>query len=81
MNDPQIWTMIAVFATLMLGGMTLMTTFINRTMSAGFRAVDAKFEAVNARFDSLEFRLEHLDRDVAAIARQVWGGGERHNDG
>lgn len=72
MSDPQIWTVIGVLTPIMLGGMTLMVTLINRTMAAGFKAVDA-------RFDSLEFRLEHLDRDVAAIARQVWGG-DRRND-
>ena len=79
MNDPQIWTMIAVFTSIMLGGMTLMTTLINRATAAGFKAVDAQFTAVDARFDALEYRLEHLDRDVAAIAKQVWG--DRRADG
>lgn len=86
MNDPQIWTIIGVFAAIMLGGMTLMTTLINRTMAAGFRAVDARFEAVdakfdavNSRFDALEFKIDHLDSDIAAIARHVWG--DRRGDG
>lgn len=84
MNDPQIWTLIGVFAAIMLGGFTLVTTLINRTIAAGFKAVDARFEAVdakfdakfdsvNARFDALEFKIDHLDSDIAAIARHVWG--------
>lgn len=72
MNDPQIWTLIGVFTTIMLGGMTLMTTLINRATAAGFKAVDA-------RFDAMEYRLDHLDSDIAAIARQVWG--DRRTDG
>lgn len=33
MNEPQVWTLIGVFTTIMLGGMTLMTAMINRTMT------------------------------------------------
>lgn len=66
MNDPQIWTLIGVFAAVMLGGMTLMTTLINRAMAAGFAAVDAKFEAVYVK-------LDHLDRDVSALMRREFG--------
>jgi len=31
-SDPQAWTMIGIFATAMLGGMTLMTTQFNRVL-------------------------------------------------
>ncbi|HRN29115.1 MAG TPA: hypothetical protein PK781_04875 [Terrimesophilobacter sp.] len=112
-NDPQIWTLLGVFAAIMLGGMTLMTTLLMRTMNAtiggaidgvngridgvharidglasemraGFAAVDAKFEAVNLRIDGVEstmnakfetvnVKLEHLDRDVTAISKKVFG--------
>jgi hypothetical protein len=34
MNEPQVWVLIGVFTTIMLGGMTLMTTLINRASSA-----------------------------------------------
>lgn len=66
MNDPQIWTLIGVFTTIMLGGMTLMTTLITRTMNYGF-------QAVNARFETVDTKLEHLDRDVQALTRRVFG--------
>jgi hypothetical protein len=28
---------------------------------------------MNARFDTVETKIEHLDRDVAALTRKVWG--------
>lgn len=81
MNDPQIWTLIGVFTAVMLGGMTLMTTFINRAMTAGFSGLrgemNARFEAVDARFEAVEARLgakiELLDKDVQVLTRRVFG--------
>ncbi|MFT4220981.1 MAG: hypothetical protein QM611_10730 [Microbacterium sp.] len=84
MNDPQIWTLIGVFTATMLGGMTLMTTLLSRTMSAKFEAVDAKFDSMdakfeslrsemNARFDTMDVKLAHLDRDVTYLMRRAWG--------
>lgn len=32
MNDPRVWTLIGVFAAVMLGGMTLMTTQFSRVI-------------------------------------------------
>ena len=80
-NDPQIWTLIGVFAAVMLGGMTLTTTLLMRTMTAsidGLRGeMNARFDGVrsemNARFDTVDTKIEHLDRDVAALTRKVWG--------
>lgn len=85
MNEPQIWTIIGVFTAIMLGGMTAMTTLLTRaTTSAidGLRGeMVARFDGVraemNARFDAVDTRIEHLDRDVAAITRKVWGEPER----
>lgn len=95
MNDPQIWTLIGVFAAIMLGGMTLMTTLIMRATTTaidGLRGeMNGRFDGVrgemngllgemnglrgqmNARFDSVETKIEHLDRDVAALSRKVFG--------
>lgn len=95
MNDPQIWTLIGVFAAIMLGGMTLMTTLIMRATTTaidGLRGeMNGRFDGVrgemngllgemnglrgqmNARFDSVETKIEHLDRDVAALGRKVFG--------
>ena len=84
MNDPQVWTLIGVFAAATFGGITLLTTQLNRTIAAGFKAVDARFETVDARFDAVEttmnakfdavhVKLEHLDRDVSALSKHVFG--------
>lgn len=70
MNEPQVWTLIGVFAAIMLGGMTLTTTMIMKvttTAVAGLRG------EMNARFDAVETKIEHLDRDVAALSRKVFG--------
>lgn len=72
MNEPQVWTLIGVFAAIMLGGFTLSTTLIARTMRSGFDAVDARFETVNAKFDAVNARLDHLDRDVSALMKRAW---------
>lgn len=80
MTEPQGWVLIGVFATIMIGGFTLSTTMLTRTMNAGFRAVDARFEAVDARFEAVDARfetvnakLEHLDRDVSALMKREFG--------
>ena len=66
MNDPQIWTLIGVFAAVMLGGMTLMTTLLGRT-------IRSEGDRVNARFDTVDVKIGHLDRDVAHLMHRAWG--------
>lgn len=88
MNDPQIWTLLGLFAAIMLGGMTLMTTLLTRAMTAAIGGVNARIDGLagemNARFDAVEttmsakfetvnVKLEHLDRDVTAISKKVFG--------
>ncbi len=72
MNEPQIWTLIGVFAAIMLGGFTLSTGLLTRVIRSGFEAVDAKFDAVDAKFDAVNARLDHLDRDVSALMKRAW---------
>ncbi|MGN6203789.1 hypothetical protein [Humibacter sp.] len=77
MNDPEIWTVIGVFAAAMLGGLTLVVTSLSRVIRAevgGLRAeLRAELSGVNSRLDATNTRLEHLDRDVQALTRRVWG--------
>ncbi len=72
MTEPQSWVLIGVFATIMLGGMTIMTTLINRTTTAavnGLRGeLNARFEAVEARSDA---RFTALDRDIATLFKRA----------
>ena len=72
-TEPQVWTLIGVFAAVMLGGMTLMTTLLMRTITTsvgglrgemgaeigGLRAeMKAKFETVHEKFTSLENKFD-----------------------
>ena len=70
--------------TLMMNAMRSGLDAIRETMDARFIGVDGRFEAMDARFASLESKmdarfeavntkLEHLDRDVTALSRKVFG--------
>ena len=88
MNEPQVWTLIGVFAAVMLGGMSLTTTLIMRSTTsaidglraemtgglAGLRAeMTARFDGVDARLDATDARIAHLDRDVTFLMTRAWG--------
>ena len=79
LSDPQAWTMIGIFASAMLGGMTLMTTQFSRVLRAeigGLRGelrgeidvlrteMRAGFEVMNVRLDSLDTRLTRVEGKV-----------------
>lgn len=65
LNEPQVWTLIGVFATALGGVLTFMSTMFMRTL-------DARFLAVQAQFETVHVKLDHLDRDVQAIASRVF---------
>lgn len=86
MNDPQIWTLIGVFAAAMLGGFTVVISSLSRVIRAeitGLRAeiggkitglrgeIGGEISGLNTRFDTLEKRIDHLDRDVQALTNRV----------
>ena len=88
MTEPQGWVLIGLFTTIMLGGMTVMTTLLMRSMTAsidglrgemnGLRGeMNGRFDGLrgemNGRFDAMATRIDHLDRDVAALSRRIWG--------
>lgn len=84
MTEPQIWTMIGAFTALMIGMMTIVSTFFVRILRAeigGLRGemrgrlegVGHRFEAVNGRLDTVDRRLDEIDRDVQALARHTFG--------
>jgi hypothetical protein len=82
LTEPQVWTLIGVFAAIMLGAMTLMTTLIMRSitvaidgvrreMIARFEAVEYRFQAMDAkfegRFDAMEYRFQAMDARFDAM--------------
>lgn len=72
MSDPQVWTLIGVFAASIFGALTLVVTLTNRAttsaieglraeMRGGFQAVDARFDAVDAKFEAIDAKFEAVD--------------------
>lgn len=67
MNDPQVWTLIGVFAAVMLGGMTLMTTQLSRIIRTEVDRIDGTLSARMDRIDgTLSARMDGLDGTLSA---------------
>jgi len=87
LNEPQVWTLIGVFAASTFAMMGLMSSTFVRILRAeigglrgelmgeigGLRGeVHGLRGEMNARFERVDARLDHLDRGVQAIARRVF---------
>ena len=99
MTEPQVWTLIGVFAAGMFGTITLISTIFLRTMQNGFDGVRtemrnefasvrtefrnefasvrtemrSEFANVRTEIGAVHGRIDHLDRDVNAIYRHLFG--------
>lgn len=102
MNEPQVWTLIGVFAAGMFGTITLISTMFLRMMHDGFASVRteiagvrteiagvrnevagefasvrteiaSEFASVRTEIRAVNGRIDHLDRDVNAIYRHLFG--------
>jgi hypothetical protein len=66
MNEPQVWTLIGVFAASMVGVLTLVSTlFVN--------VVRSEVGGLRSEFRRFEDKLDNLDRDVQALMRHTFG--------
>ncbi|KKX97522.1 hypothetical protein [Microbacterium sp. Ag1] len=76
LDDPQVWTLIGVFAAVMLGGMTLMTTQLSRVIRAEVDRVEgtlsARTDGLHARLDRIETKVDDLDRELTNLATRFW---------
>ena len=77
LTEPQVWTLIGVFAAVMLGAFTLMLT-VFRQIFLGVRGemVSLRNELIarmDAGFDSVNRRIDHLDSDVQLLMRREFG--------
>jgi len=87
LTDPQVWTLIGVFAAVMLGGMTLMTTQLSRivrveadridgTFSARIdgldRTLSARIDGVDARLGRIESKVDDFDKELTNLAVRFW---------
>lgn len=82
MNEPQVWTLIGVFAAVMFATVGSMSSLVTRVLRAELGMVNLKIDAldakVDAKIDALDAKVgakfDALDRDVQALARQVFPG-------
>jgi len=66
MSEPQVWTLIGVFAASLFAVLTLLSTLFVRVIRAEIGRLDVKFDALGGRIDN-------LDRDVQALVRHTFG--------
>jgi hypothetical protein len=59
MNEPQVWTLIGVFAAALFGMITLMSTMFVRI--------------IRTEIQGVHHRLDRLDADVNALMRHSFG--------
>lgn len=59
MNEPQVWTLIGVFAAALFGMLTLMSTMFVRILRTEIQGIHR--------------RLDRLDADVNALMRHTFG--------
>jgi len=65
-TEPQVWTLIGVFAAAMFGMITIVSTLF-------VSVVRAEIGRLDGRFDALTTRMDNLDRDVQALMRHTFG--------
>jgi len=66
MNEPQVWTLIGVFAAALFGLITIVSTLFLRVVHSEVSGLRAEIRAINDR-------LDHLDRDVNALMKHTFG--------
>ena len=85
MNEPQVWTVIGVLAAALLGGLTVITQLILRTLQAEIGTVRVEIGSLRTEMRAeigalrgiTEAKFEGLDRDVQALTHHVFGSSPR----
>ncbi|MEA1263405.1 hypothetical protein MicroSTF_10235 [Microbacterium sp. STF-2] len=87
LTDPQVWTLIGVFAAVMLGGMTLMTTQLSRIIRVEVDRVEgsltaridrvegilsARIDGIDGRLGRIESKVDDLDTELTNLATRLW---------
>lgn len=81
LTEPQIWTLIGVFAASLTGMLTLICTLFIRVIRAEIGGLRSEVRGeigglraeMSARFETVNHRLDGLDRDVQALTRRHFG--------
>lgn len=72
MTEPQSWVLIGVFATIMLGGMTIMTTLINRTTTAVVNGLRSEmYGAIGELRGEMNGRIDGLQGEVRGLRGEM----------
>ena len=79
-SEPQLWTLIGVFAAALFGMLTLMSTMFLRVLRTEIGSVRTEIGSLRTEMrteirrveDVMATRFEHLGRDVSAISRRVF---------
>ncbi|MGX1933895.1 hypothetical protein [Microbacterium resistens] len=75
MTDPQVWTLIGVFAAAVLGGMSVMTAQFSRVLRSEGARLDAKIDGlrgeVNGQFAAMGTRLDAIDDRLIRVEDKV----------
>ena len=76
MDSAQIWTIIGVVSTVMVGGAGALVGLVLRQLDVRFDALnvrmDAKFEVVDAKIDALAARVDRLDADMTSVVEELF---------
>lgn len=67
-TEPQSWVLIGIFATIMLGGLTLSTNLIMRTVTASISGIEGRLAG---RIDGLEGRIDGLDTKIESLRGEM----------
>lgn len=66
LNEPQVWTLIGIFATGLFGMLGFVMTSFQRSIKTEINAVRIE---LGSKIDSLSGRIDHLDRDVQFLMK------------
>jgi hypothetical protein len=78
MTEPQVWTLIGVFAAAIFGMITVVSTLFVRVIRSEIGGLRGEIGGLrgeigglrgemNARFEAIDRRFDYLDRDVQAL--------------
>lgn len=77
LTELQTWTVIGGFLTAIFAMLGLVTSSFNRTVRSEIGRVEGRIDALGVEmrtgFRRIDDRFDHLDRDVQALTRHVFG--------
>jgi len=87
-TEPQVWVLIAVFATAIFSMIGIVSVSFTRTVISAISGLEGRIaglegrvdaqiqglrDTMDARFDAMNSKFELLDRDIQALSKRVFG--------